>query len=96
MAQSKSKKRKPFVFYSTIWKGVGGGLSNPGEQRVCKVGKYRVLLERSTRLDYFGNPVHTATLIKRDGTMGKSARSNGSATLVASNALKKNGIETKR
>ena len=65
---AKQKKAKSFVYYDTIWKGVGGGLSNPGESRLCKVGKHKV----------------------------HSAKSSGSATLVVSEMLAKNGIETKR
>lgn len=34
---ARKAKRKPFVYYTTIWKSVGGGLSNPGESKVCKV-----------------------------------------------------------
>ena len=55
---AKQKKAKSFVYYDTIWKGVGGGLSNPGESRLCKVGKHKVLLTRSERLNRYGNPVH--------------------------------------
>lgn len=84
-----------YVKYGTIWKGVGGGLSNPNEAKICKVGKHKVLLTRSSKLNRNGNPVHTATYINKDGSLGKSHRSDGSATLVVSRALKKNGIDTK-
>ncbi len=90
------KQSKPYVYYDTIWKGVGGGLSNPGESRICKVGKHTVLLSRANKLDRYGNPIHTASLIKGGRTVGYSAKSNGSATLVVSNMLSKNGIDTKR
>lgn len=90
-----AKMKKPFVKSDTIWKSVGGGFSNSGEKKVCKVGKYSVLVERAERLDRYGNPVHTATVINKDGTMGKSARTNGNATLAVSQALKKCGVETK-
>ena len=91
-----SKKfKRAYVFRSTIWKSVGGGFSNPGQAKVVKVGKHKVLISRNTRLDRYGNPVHTATLIKKDGSLGKSYKSNGSATMVVSKALSLNGIDTK-
>ena len=89
------KKKKPFVYQDTIWKAVGGGFSNPGETRIENVGKHKVLITRSDRLDRYGNPVHTATLIKSDGSMGISSRSNGNATLVVADMLKKNGIDVR-
>lgn len=88
--------RKPYVKYNTIWNAVGGGLSNSGESRLCKVGKHKVLLSRSTYLDRYGNPIHTAAVINKDGQVVSSYRSNGSATLTVSRALKKSGIDTKR
>ena len=91
----KKKNSNPYVYRSTIWKSVGGGFSNPGESKVCKVGKYKVLLSRSKRLNKYGNPIHTATLINSNGTLGKSYRSDGSATLVVSKSLKRNGIDTR-
>lgn len=93
---AKIKKSKPYVYYDTIWKGVGGGLSNPGESRLCSVGKHKVLLTRSQKLNQYGNPVHTASLVKDGRTVGYSLKSAGSATLVVSKMLAKNGIETKR
>lgn len=90
-----TKKRKPFVYRDTIWKNVGGGLSSPGQSKVCKVGKYKILLTRSQKLNQYGNPVHTATLINKDGSTSLSVRSTGSATLIVSNLLKKKGVETK-
>ena len=92
---TKSNKTTPYVNSSTIWKSVSGGFSNPGESKVCKVGKYKVLVSRGDRLDRYGNPVHTATLFNKDGSLGESYRSNGSASLVVSRALKRNGIDTK-
>ena len=94
---SKPKKTstKPYVKYDTIWKSVGGGFSNPGQSKVFKVGKHKVLLSRSDKLDRNGNPVHTATLINKDGSLGESYKSTGAATLVISRAFNKNGIETK-
>ena len=90
------KQSKPYVHYETIWKGVGGGLNYPGESRICKVGRHTVLLSRSRKLDRYGNPVHTASLVKDGHIVGRSERSNGSATMVVSNMLAKNGIDTKR
>lgn len=92
----KSADKKPYVYSSTIWKAVGGGFSNPGERRIVHVGKYKVMLSRAQRLDQYGNPVHTASVIRKDGTVGGTYRSNGSASLTVSRALEKEGVETKR
>lgn len=91
----KTKRKRPYVKRDTVWKSVGGGFSNAGETKIVKVGNYKVLLSRAEKLDRYGNPVHTATLIKKDGTMGKSCRSNAPAYTTVSWALKKNGIDTK-
>ncbi|MGN0807606.1 MAG: hypothetical protein ACI4MN_04065 [Candidatus Coproplasma sp.] len=91
----KASAKKPYVKYSTIWNSVGGGFSNPGQSKIIKVGNHKVLLTRADKLDRYGNPVHTATVINEDGSLGKSYRSNGSATIVVSGALKKSGVETK-
>lgn len=93
--KQKSTNSAPYVRYSTIWNSVGGGFSNPGESRVCKVGRHKVLVTRSPYLNKYGNPVHTATIINRDGSLGESYRGTGSATYIVENALKKNGIRTK-
>ena len=95
-SKNSKRKNKPFVYHSTVWKNVGGGLSNSGESKICKVGKHKLLLTRSVYLDRYGNPVHTAALINRDGTMGASYKSNGSATFIAEKALNRNGIDVKR
>lgn len=93
---AKNAKRKPYVYYTTIWKSVGGGLSNPGESKVCKVGKHKLLLSRAQRLDYYGNPVHTASVIYKDGSIGGTYRGNGSASLIAEKALQRSGVGVKR
>ncbi len=93
---AKQKTKRPYVYRSTIWNSVGGGFSNPCEARVCKVGKYKVLVARSKRLDRYGNPVHTATVINKNGSLGASCRGNGSATYTVECALRKNGIDTKK
>lgn len=92
---SRAKKRKKYVKYDTIWNAVGGGFSNPNQSAIFKVGKHKVLLSRAEKLDRYGNPVHTATVINSDGSLGKSCRTNGSATLAVSGALKKCGVQTK-
>lgn len=94
MAKS-NKSTKSFVFRSTIFKSVGGALSNPGESRVCKVGKHKVLVTRAERLDPYGNPIHTAAVIRKDGTVGKAAKTNGGATMAVSEALENVGVGTK-
>jgi len=79
-----------------VWNSVGGGLNNPGKSKLVKVGKHKILLSRADKLDRYGNPVHTATLINKDGTFGESYRSNGSGTFTTAAALNKNGIEVKK
>lgn len=91
---ARKKARKQFVYRDTIWNSVGGGFGS-ARTELKKVGKHKVLLTRKPRLDYYGNPVHIATYIKKNGDYGKSYQSSGSATMVVSRALKKNGIETK-
>ena len=99
MANTKPKSNKkaqtPYVNYQTLWKGVGGGLSNPGESRVCKVGKHRILVSSSQRLNYYGNPVHTVSVIRPDGTVGRAYRTSGSATTACEQALKSEGIQVR-
>ena len=91
----KRKIRKPFVYLSTIWNSVGGGLNYSGQSKLCKVGKHKVLLTRSKNLNKYGNPVHTATYIEKNGLAGKSYRSTGSAALVVSNLLRRQGVDVK-
>lgn len=91
-----TKPRKPYVQRATVWKAVGGGLNYPGEKKVCKVGRHKVLVERHERLDYYGNPVHTVSVLNRDGTVKAHYTSNGGADFTAEGALKRAGIETKR
>ena len=99
MALFKKRKneptRQPYVKYETVWNAVGGGLNTPGESKVCRVGKHKVLLERSSKLNKYGNPVHTATVINEDGSLGDSYRGAGSATLIAGKALEKSGVKVK-
>lgn len=95
MTKKKYNSAKPYVRRSTIWKAVGGGFSNAGEAKVCKVGKYKVLVTRANKLDRYGNPVHTATVINKDGTVGSSYRANGNASLVVQEALRRSGVSTK-
>lgn len=93
--KKEQKNTKPFVNHSTVWNSVGGGFSTPGEAKVFRVGKHKVLVKRSENLNKYGQPIHTATYINQDGTLGASSRSSGSATMIVETALKKNGIETK-
>ena len=92
---AKKMSEHPYVRSSTVWNAVGGGFSNPGKSRVVKVGNYKVLLSRAQHLDRYGNPVHTASVIRKDGSIGGTYRANGSAALIVSRALAKEGIETK-
>ncbi|MGN0824553.1 MAG: hypothetical protein ACI4MB_05755 [Candidatus Coproplasma sp.] len=93
--KAKPAAKKPYINYRTIWNSVGGGFSNPGQSKVFKVGNHKVLLTRSDKLNSNGNPIHTATVINKDGSLGKPYRSDGSATLVVSGALKNIGVETR-
>lgn len=92
---TKRANRKPFVYYDTIRNQTRGGLSAPGVKQL-RIGKYRVGIARAPRLDYYGNPVHTAWVYDADGNVLSSYRSNGSAELTVSTALKRCGVETKR
>lgn len=97
--KKKETGTKPFVFDKTISKSVklnaGGGLTSPNERKVIKVGKHSVLIERAAKLDKYGNPVQYATVIKPDGSLGKTCRTNGAVTLAVKDALKSCGIEIK-
>lgn len=84
-----------YVRDTTIRKNVPTTLNNPGETQICRVGSRRLLLTRGDRLDRYGNPVYTATLMHGNGQLGKSHRSNGSAHYAVTGALKKNGIDVK-
>ena len=90
-----AKKSKYYVYRNTIWNNVGGGLSSPGATKLCKVGGHKVLLTRSQRLNKYGNPVHTASIIGTNGSVKATARGSGSASLIVFRALKKIGIDTK-
>ncbi len=90
------KKNKPYVRFDTVLNGVGVGLNNPGESRICKVGKYQVLLTRGKKLDSSGNPIHTACLVKKGKTVGRSAKSNGYVPFIVSKMFNRNGIEVKK
>ena len=88
--------KKDFIYYNTASKSVwkGGGY-NPGESRVCKVGKHKVILTRAERLDRFGNPVYIGTVLKKDGSSGKPYKTNSSPTGAAIGALHGEGVLTK-
>lgn len=91
----KKSNKKSFVYRSTIWKSVGGSLNYPNESKVCNVGTRKVLITRSKNLDKYGNPIHTATMINKDGSTGKSYRTNGGATNAVSTLFRKCGIDIK-
>ena len=84
-----------YVNYKTIFNSVGGALSNPNESKICKIGKHKVFLTRLPKLNKYGNPVHSATYIHKDGSLGPTYKSVGSATLVVSGALRRVGIFTR-
>ena len=90
-----ARKNKKFVHRSTVWNNVGGGLSSPGASKLCKVRGHKVLISRSRRLNKYGNPVHTVSVLSDSGNVRATTRGSGSATLIASRALKKVGIDTK-
>ena len=82
----KVQKRKPFVYYDTVWKNVGGGSSIPGDTKFCNVGRHKVVVSRGEYLNRYGNPVYTASVLGDDGQVRATSRSSGSATMVVSNA----------
>jgi len=87
------KAKKKYVQSSTIWDNVEIP-STPGEIKVCRTGSHRVLLTRGERLDRNGNPTYTATVMHKNGRLGKSSKSCYPSTAVAG-ALKENGVEVK-
>lgn len=93
--KTKKKNTGSYVQRSTVWKAVGGGFSNPGASKIIKVGNHKILLERSEKLNMYGNPVHKATYVDKDGTLGKSYRSTGSATDVVCETLRRNNVAIK-
>ena len=98
MAKKVAKKkapRKPYVQYLTLSKAVGGGLLYPCEKKLSKVGKHQVLVERGQYLNKYGNPIHTVSILTRNGTVAASCKGVGDPALLTSKALKKMGIDTK-
>ena len=91
-----AKPKRPFVWYKTLWNSVMGVANSPGESATVKVGKHKVKLQRSENLNKYGNPVHTATVYNKDGSIASSYRGTGGQHLVTTNALHKAGIEVKR
>lgn len=89
-------KRRPFVWYKTLWNSVMGVANSPGESATVKVGKHKVKLQRSENLNKYGNPVHTATVYNKDGSIASSYRGTGGQHLVTTNALHKAGIDVKK
>ena len=85
-----------FVHEKTLWESVGGGFHLAGEERLCKVGKHKLLVRRSERLNRMGNPIHYVTYVHPDGTMGKTFSTTGSAMLAAKDALRSEGIEVRK
>lgn len=89
-------KRRTFVWYKTLWNSVSGVANKPGESANVKVGKHKVKLQRSKNLNKYGNPVHTATVYNKDGSIASTHTSDGGQANVTTAALYKAGIEVKR
>ena len=89
------QEKQPYVQYSTISKSVGSKSFSPGEIKVCSVGKHKVVVQRHERLDRYGNPVHTAAVVKKGGSLAPSHTGNGSVSTTVSRALGKSGVKTK-
>lgn len=87
--------KKKYVYRKTIWNKVGGGLSSPNEKKLVTIHGKKILIERAPRLNYYGNPVHTVSIINNNGQVIKSTKGAGSTTLLVSELLKKVGITTK-
>lgn len=100
--QTKSKpkatkpKRRPFVWYKTLWNSVSGVANKPGESATVKVGKHKVKLQRSKNPNKYGKPVHTATVYNNDGTIASTHTSDGGQANVTTTALYKAGIDVKK
>lgn len=87
--------KKRFVYNTTISKNVPGALSNPGESKLLKVGSHKVLLSRKERLDKYGNPVHMASVISKNGVSSKPYKSNGGGRHAVAGALRTANISVK-
>lgn len=64
-----------------------GKLPDAGERKLVQVQGQTVCVSRDKKLDRKGNPVYRASLVQKDGTFGKSFRTNGSPTLIVGQAL---------
>lgn len=89
-------KKEKYVRYQTITNATKGGLPSSGQSKVLRVGSNKVLLSRAEKLDKYGNPVYTASLIKNNGNVESSSKVVGNAELAIERALNKGGIDTKR
>ena len=91
---TKKQTQQSYVQYSTISDSVGSKTFKPGELKVCNVGKHKVIVQKHDRLDRNGKPIHTAAVLKSDGSLHPSHTGNSINTTV-SRALGKSGVKTK-
>ena len=89
------RNERPYIYQKTAWKAIGGGFCNPKESKVIHVGRYKVRVVRSEYLNFYGNPIHTATYINTDGTDGRVYRSTAPAYVVVCECLKRNGVDVR-
>ena len=95
MAKAKRRKVKPFVFNKTVKNNVPNALSYPNQTVLCNVGKHKIVVRRHEKLNYYGNPIYTATYVNKDGTAGASYRTTGTCRLAVDGVLKKHGVSVK-
>lgn len=84
-----------FVYRKTLVKKVGGGLSGPNEMKLGKIAGYDVLVTRASKLHKYGSPIHIVSIFDKKGRVTASAKGVADPSLLAQDALKKVGIETK-
>lgn len=92
---ARKKIKRSFVYNETISKNCPGALSNPNQSVLCRIGAHKVNITRGSKLDYYGNPVYTATYINKDGSYGQSYKTNGSCRMAVKGVLNKEKVDVK-
>ena len=83
---------RKYVYQSTIKKNVPYSINNPGETIRVKVGAHRLKVTRADRLDRYGNPVYTATVLGRSAPRNASYKTNGHVQHAVQGALWASGV----
>ena len=84
-----------YVMRKTIWDSVMSKPLKAGEPRVCKVGKHKLLVEKTRKHNHLGYVIYTARVVNPDGSLGKQHKCIGSAAEAVSFALETEGVQTK-